>query len=123
MSIERIRALEALHKSKGKLRKENEDKNNFISMISHELRNPLAVITAGISLLQQTDDKLQAERVMGMMKRQGDQLCKLVDDLLDMTRIAQNRFQLDKNIDLRVLAINATGDMAAAFEKKGFVSQ
>ena len=120
MSIERIRALEALHKSKEKLRKENENKNNFISMISHELRNPLAVITAGISLLQQTDDKLQAERVMGMMKRQGDQLCKLVDDLLDMTRIAQNRFQLDKkNIDLRVLAINATGDMAAAFEKKG----
>ncbi|HZK01244.1 MAG TPA: PAS domain S-box protein, partial [Anaerovoracaceae bacterium] len=120
MAMERIRAAKVLRKSKEKLRKENENKNNFISMLSHELRNPLAVITAGISLLQQSDDKLQAGRVMEMMKRQSDQLCKLVDDLLDMTRIAQNRFQLDKeNIDLRDLAINVTGDMAATFEEKG----
>ena len=120
LAIERIRAAKALRKSKEKLRKENENKNNFISMLSHELRNPLAVITAGISLLQQSDDKLQAGRVMEMMKRQSDQLCKLVDDLLDMTRIAQNRFQLDKeNIDLRDLTINVTGDMAATFEEKG----
>ncbi len=116
---ERKKMEEALRKSKKKLHEADKSKNNFISMLSHELRNPLAVITAGISLLQMSGDNGLAENVKETIKRQSNQLCKLVDDLLDLTRITENRIELRKeNINLRDLALNVAQDRAIAFTEK-----
>jgi PAS domain S-box-containing protein len=72
-------------------------KDEFLAMLAHELRNPLAPIANAAALLSQTasgDQRSQA--AVGMIKRQMTQLTRLVDDLLDVSRITQGRIQLRK---------------------------
>jgi two-component system CheB/CheR fusion protein len=72
-------------------------KDEFIALLAHELRNPLAPITAGIEILKRRD--LAAglvERVTSTMSRQAAQLVRLIDDLLDVSRIGSGRLQLRK---------------------------
>jgi CheY-like chemotaxis protein len=71
--------------------------NAFLAMLAHELRNPLAPIRHASELLTHMlarDSK--AQRLLAMIMRQTDQLTRLVDDLLDVARIAQNRIVLRK---------------------------
>jgi PAS domain S-box-containing protein len=70
-------------------------KDAFLAMLAHELRNPLAPIRHAGELLTRTigpDSKAQG--LLAMIARQTDQLTRLVDDLLDVARIAQNRITL-----------------------------
>ncbi len=102
------------------LKEEDRNKNEFLSVLSHELRNPLATIIAGISFLDATKDKKQEKQAREIIKRQSAQLCRLVDDLLDITRITQNKIRLKKSrIDLNRLAELAAEDMRVQFERKG----
>ncbi|MGE5495235.1 MAG: GAF domain-containing protein [Burkholderiales bacterium] len=102
------------------LKEEDKNKNEFLSILSHELRNPLATITAGISFLDAVKNKKQERQAKEIIKRQSEQLCKLVDDLLDITRITQNKIRLKKSrIDLNKLAALAAEDMRMQFERKG----
>ncbi|MEL7608957.1 MAG: ATP-binding protein [Bacillota bacterium] len=120
-------AEEALRESEKKalalvdeLEKADRNKNDFISVLSHELRNPLAAIVAGLSILEIPAGQTQKEKAMGIMKRQIRQLCKLVDDLLDLTRITQNKIRLkQEDILLNEIVTNAVEDIRPEFEKKG----
>ena len=71
-------------------------------MLSHELRNPLAVITSGLRALehaQLTDERLQ--RALAAIERQTRHLSRLVDDLLDVTRISSGKIELRRGaVDL-----------------------
>ena len=124
---ERRQAAEALRESQRKaldlvteLEAANMNKNKFISILSHELRNPLAAIVSSISLLEITEDREDAQKTMEIMKRQTRQLSKLVDDLLDSTRISQNKLKLKKeNTSLNQIVLNAVEDIKPEFEKKG----
>ena len=81
----------------GRLRESRRQRNEFLSALSHELRNPLATIMMGLSLFEQVSmDKGEEQKIRKMIMRQAGQLSRLVDDLLDMTRIEQNRFELKK---------------------------
>lgn len=62
------------------LQEADKNKNEFISVLSHELRNPLASISAGLQLLEITHDDYQTGKAKEIIKRQMEQLCKLVDD-------------------------------------------
>ena len=70
-------------------------KDEFLAMLSHELRNPLAAIFYALPLLalQKTDDPMQ-RRARGIIERQAGQLNHLVDDLLEVSRITSGRVQL-----------------------------
>ena len=70
-------------------------KDEFLAMLSHELRNPLAAIFYALPLLalQKTDDPMQL-RARGIIERQAGQLHHLVDDLLEVSRITTGRVQL-----------------------------
>ena len=82
-----------------RLRESHRHRNEFLSALSHELRNPLATIMMGLALFEQVYlDKEQEQKIRGMIARQAGQLSRLVDDLLDMTRIEQNRFELKKSL-------------------------
>ncbi len=77
------------------LEKADQAKNRFISILSHELRNPLASIMACLELMEQIP--LGEERIVkirAIARRQSRQLKNLVDDLLDVTRIANNQVLL-----------------------------
>jgi CheY-like chemotaxis protein len=66
-------------------------------MLAHELRNPLAPIRTGLELIRRGGDTLGAvERVRGMMERQVGHMVRLVDDLLDVSRITSGKIVLQR---------------------------
>lgn len=69
-------------------------KDEFLAMLAHELRNPLAPIQSGLDLLAL--DKTVSEEMVELMKHQVENLVRLVDDLLDMSRILQGKVRLRK---------------------------
>jgi signal transduction histidine kinase/CheY-like chemotaxis protein len=72
-------------------------KDEFLAMLAHELRNPLAPIRNGLQVLRRAAGQTGvAERVQDMMGRQVDHLVRLVDDLLEVSRITHGRIELKK---------------------------
>jgi signal transduction histidine kinase/ActR/RegA family two-component response regulator len=93
--LERARAEEALAESEAKLREDDRRKDEFLAMLAHELRNPLAPIVNAVHLLGRSkvsDPTLQ--RVRDIIDRQAARLARLVDDLLEVSRITSGRIQL-----------------------------
>ena len=70
-------------------------KDEFLAMLAHELRNPLAAIMTAIGILQRkpTDDAKET-RMRGIIQRQTHHLARLVDDLLDVSRITRDKVEL-----------------------------
>lgn len=98
----------------------DKNKNDFIGVLSHELRNPLATIAAGIDLLDKYDDNKKTEKTKESMKRQMAHLIKLVDDLLDVSRISHNKIKLKmEKIDLTKTTRKNIEDIRPEFEKRG----
>ncbi len=72
-------------------------KDEFLAMLAHELRNPLAPIRNGLQVLRRAAGQTGvAERVQDMMGRQVDHLVRPVDDLLEVSRITHGRIELKK---------------------------
>lgn len=84
-------------------------KDEFLAMLAHELRNPLAPIrNAGEVLSRLTSSDPRAGRAVGVVQRQIAGLTRLVDDLLDVSRITQGRIELQsKAVDLREVVAQA----------------
>lgn len=73
------------------------DKNDFLAMLAHELRNPLAPIrNVGEVLAHLLHDQPATRRPLAILRRQTDQLTRLVEDLLDISRIQQGRLALQE---------------------------
>ena len=97
----------------------NRNKNEFLSTLSHELRNPLAAISVGLDLVESAKHMDEAAYAIDIMKRQTKQLCHLVDDLLEVTRISNNKILLKKEkVELIELSRQVLEDMRPQFEKK-----
>jgi PAS domain S-box-containing protein len=77
------------------LREADRQKNEFLAMLAHEVRTPLAAIGNGIDLLAMLDDHDFNEPIE-IMRNQLKQAVRLIDDLLDVTLVAQGRTQLRK---------------------------
>jgi signal transduction histidine kinase len=95
--------LEALSQAKEAAETANQAKDRFLATLSHELRTPLTPILAVISRLE-SDGRLHAElrRDMAMLRRNVELETKLIDDLLDLTRIVRGKLELHcQPIDLR----------------------
>ena len=86
-----------LRESEQALREADRHRNEFLALLGHELRNPLAPITHASELLSRTlAHDTRARVAIDMIKRQTAQLTHLVDDLLDVSRITQGRIQLQR---------------------------
>ncbi len=78
-------------------KEEDRRKNEFLALLAHELRNPLAPIRNGLQVLRlASSDPKAAEQARGMMERQLQHLVRLVDDLLDVSRVSRGKLQLRK---------------------------
>jgi PAS domain S-box-containing protein len=94
---ERMRAEEAL-------REAGRRKDDFLAVLGHELRNPLAPLYNGVELLKGAISDPAGERVRAMMERQLAHLLRLVNDLLDVSRISRGQAELQRaTIDLRAV--------------------
>ncbi|HEX8011269.1 MAG TPA: response regulator [Casimicrobiaceae bacterium] len=95
----------------GKTQEEDRRKDEFLAMLAHELRNPLAPISNALHILQMADQNPAkvgwATEVIG---RQLKQLVRLVDDLLDVSRVTRGK------IELKIEAIDAGEVVVAAVE-------
>jgi PAS domain S-box-containing protein len=78
------------------LRDANRRKDEFLAMLSHELRNPLAPIRNAVSLLQDTSDEETRRQACAILDRQVTQMTRLVEGLLDLTRISRGEIEMRK---------------------------
>ena len=122
MRHERLRteAERALRESEQSLREEDRRKNEFIAMLSHELRNPLAPIRHGLYLLDRAPPGSErAARAREIIYRQTGHLTRLVDDLLDVTRISRGKIELQRaRVDAREVVRRACDDYRALFHER-----
>ena len=96
---EQAAALEDLHRRK----------DEFLAMLSHELRNPLSPIASALQLLslQKNEDRMQ-HQARTIIERQVKQLTRLIDDLLEVSRITTGRIHLQRErVDLSTILTNA----------------
>ena len=76
-------------------------KNDFLAMLAHELRNPLAPLRNALHLVRPGARPELIEQARSMMERQVEHMVRLVDDLLDLSRIVRNKIELRKEpVDL-----------------------
>jgi PAS domain S-box-containing protein len=118
---EQKRSEAALKTSEEALREADRRKDEFLAVLAHELRNPLAPLVNGLELIRHAgagDDALQ--RTSDMMERQLTQLVRLVDDLLDISRITRGRFELRRAPVSLILAVeNAVESCHALIASRG----
>ena len=114
------RAEQALQEANEKLREADRRKNEFLAVLSHELRNPLAPIRNSLHLLHRaTAGSDTARRAREVLQRQTDHLTRLVDDLLDLTRISYGKITLQlARMDARDVVRRACDDIRAVFEQR-----
>jgi len=80
------------------LREADVRKDAFLALLAHELRNPLAPILNGMHILRLAGEDTKAvEQASGMMERQLGHLVRIVDDLLDVSRISQDKLELRRS--------------------------
>jgi PAS domain S-box-containing protein len=83
-------------------------KDEFLATLAHELRNPLAPIRTGLQVLKLAPDSAAAARTLPMMERQLGQMVRLIDDLLDVSRITSGKIVLRRErITLQTVAASA----------------
>lgn len=93
------------------LREEQRRKDEFLAMLGHELRNPLSALVTAVGVLQATADPRHVKKMAEVMCRQTTQLSRLVEDLLDMSRVSRGQ------IELRRQAVNLQQSLADAIEQ------
>jgi PAS domain S-box-containing protein len=95
---EQKRADEALRKSEDQLREANRRKDEFLAMLAHELRNPLSAISNAVKVARKSELTEQLQWSTEVIERQVKQLARLIDDLLDVSRISRGKIQLRKEV-------------------------
>ena len=117
---ERRRAEAALETQAAALAEAARQKDEFLAMLGHELRNPLAPIRTALELLLRFDyqDEVVVE-ALDVMSRQVAHMVHLLDDLLEVARITSGRITLDtQEVDLRRIVDEAIGSTRSAIEAR-----
>ncbi|HYD82200.1 MAG TPA: ATP-binding protein [Paucimonas sp.] len=97
------------HKAEEELRAADKRKDEFLAMLAHELRNPLAPISAAAQLLKLVHfDEARVKQTSDIIARQVDHMTSLVDDLLDVSRVTRGLVTLDKEpLDIKNIISDA----------------
>ena len=96
-------------------------KDEFIALLAHELRNPLAPVRNGLRILELAENDPQTMfQVRSMMERQLTHMVRLIDDLLDVSRMNRNKLHLQKRrVSLEEIIDNAVEATRPAIEAAG----
>ena len=105
------------------LREADRRKDEFLALLGHELRNPLAGIVSGVEVLNQIGAlDPQVVEVRGIIGRQANHMTRLIDDLLDVSRIVRGKIVLrSERLDLAALTRQTVADHRALVEQGGLV--
>jgi two-component system CheB/CheR fusion protein len=96
-------------------------RETFLATLSHELRNPLGALLNATHLLDRNDrDRETVAAALGVVRRQASYIARLLDDLLDISRITQGKFELRRQqFDLRTAVESAIETMRPAIAESG----
>ena len=123
--MERNQAMDALRRSEAQLKEADRRKDEFLAVLAHELRNPLAPIRTALELVRLAGSNASlVEEARAIMDRQVSHMVRLIDDLLDVSRIASGKIQLrrqpalmssliDSAIEANLVALNDAGIVLA----------
>jgi signal transduction histidine kinase/CheY-like chemotaxis protein len=89
-------ARDRLRRSTQELQRSDVNKSNFLALLSHELRNPMAPLRNVLGLLRMNPSPEELAELVPIMERQLGQLDRLVDDLLDVSRIDRGKLELSR---------------------------
>ncbi len=94
---ERKRAVADANEARNQAESANRAKDQFLAMLGHELRNPIAALSSAVRVLERGDIQFQqAAPLLKIMVRQSGHLARMVDDLLDVERLAAGRITLKR---------------------------
>ncbi len=118
---ERVLADRKLMEATERLREADKRKDEFLATLAHELRNPLAAIRSGLLVVRKSSGSGPgAERMQEIMERQIAHLVRLVDDLLEVSRINHGKIELkNERVDLAVVVAQAVETTRALTEEEG----
>jgi signal transduction histidine kinase/CheY-like chemotaxis protein len=113
-----VEAREAIARLVGQLQDQDRRKDEFLATLAHELRNPLAPIRNGLAILKYARDKPEElGRTREMMERQVDHMVRLIDDLLDVSRISRGKLELRRgHVELAAVLRQAVETCRPTFE-------
>jgi signal transduction histidine kinase len=99
----------------------NERKNHFLGVLAHELRNPMAPISNSIFILKRVQPGSEhALRAQAVIERQTKHMIRLIDDLLDITRISQGKIRVQSEpLDLVDAVRNCIDDQTSTLQQEG----
>ena len=113
------RAERQLAKANRELREIDRRKDEFLATLSHELRNPISVISTAVGVLEAGDNDARQRSTIAVLSRQAAQVRRLVDDLLDIGRINRGRLALrTAAVDLRTCIEQAAESNDHAVSRK-----
>lgn len=93
-------------------------KDEFLATLSHELRNPLAPMRSALDFLKMKLQGVADERVLSVFDRQLRHLTRLIDDLMEVSRITQGRMQIEqKPVDLAGVLHSAAQDVSPSIQE------
>jgi len=95
IAIERKRSEEELIRSKEAAEAANVAKSEFLSIVSHELRTPMNAVIGFTDILSQTKLTDEQQRYVGIVMKSGDRLLRLIENLLDFSKIDKGKFELE----------------------------
>ena len=111
VELQREQLLENERLAREAAQQENQAKDKFLALLGHELRNPLAAMTgAGEVLARSRSDAAVQDRFIGVIQRQNRHMRRIVDDLLDVSRM------LSGKIELRLQALDLAGCVRSCVE-------
>ena len=104
-----------------RLQEQDVRKDEFLAILAHELRNPLAPIRNGLQLMKLASNNREAvEKARAMMERQVGHMVRLIDDLLDLSRVSQGNLELkQERIELAEVIRNAVETSQPLIEQMG----
>lgn len=102
------------------LRQANERKTQFLAMLAHEMRTPLSAVNSAAYILQEIQVEGRAVKQLETIQRQTANLARLVEDLMDVSRISQGRIELRRElVDLCTLAVQAVQAVQPFIDARG----
>jgi PAS domain S-box-containing protein len=118
IALQNARLYEAEQRARASAEQTSQEKDHFLAMLGHELRNPLAAVRNALSAAQL--DPSRVERALAIASHGAEQLNRLVDDLLDVSRVTQGRLTLRREaVDLAVVVRQAVDAARALFDEHG----
>jgi PAS domain S-box-containing protein len=115
LDIQRLKQVE------NELRELDQRKNEFLATLAHELRNPLAPLRNGLEVMRLASGSPQTvEKARSMMERQLGQMVRLVDDLLDVSRVSRGKIELRRErVELASVLRNALETSQPLMDERG----